>query len=83
MNMIEQFTRELAALHGVSESEAGRGYEDFMTDLTLRLSRYSEGKLYLNSAMAFPRQAPATQDPLNLENLQVPVLPEGGQQLNN
>ncbi len=81
MNMIEQFTQELAVLQGISEAEAGRVYEEFMTDLTIRLARYNEGKLLLNSSMALPRQAPV-ENQLDLNNLQVPVLPQG-ENLNN
>lgn len=80
VNMIDQFTSELAILHNISPSEARRGYEDFLTDLTLRLARYNEGKLHLNSDIAFPKQAPVNNNPLDLNNLQVPVLP-GGQNL--
>ena len=69
-------------LQGISPAEAGRGYEEFMTDLTLRLGYYAEGKLYFNSSMALPRQVPATENPLDLNNLQVPVLP-GGENLNS
>ncbi|MEC9096949.1 MAG: hypothetical protein VX776_09975, partial [Planctomycetota bacterium] len=80
-NMIENFVNELAVLQGISRAEAGRGYEEFMTDLTLRLGYYAEGKLYFNNTMALPRQAPATENPLDLNNLQMPVLP-GGETLN-
>ena len=62
VNMIDQFTSELAILHNISPSEARRGYEDF--DLTLRLARYNEGKLHLNSDIAFPKQALVNNNPL-------------------
>lgn len=81
-NMIDNFVKEVAMLQGISPAEAGRGYEEFMTDLTLRLGYYAEGKLYFNSSMALPRQVPATENPLDLNNLQVPVLP-GGENLNS
>ena len=81
-NMIESFVKEMAMLQGISPAEAGRGYEEFLTDLTLRLGHYAEGKLYFNISMALPKQAPPSENLLDLNNLQVPVLP-GGQSLNN
>ena len=81
-NMIDNFIKEVALLQGISPAEAGRGYEEFMTDLTLRLGYYAEGKLYFNNTFALPRQAPIPENPLDLNNLQVPVLP-GGADLNN
>ncbi|MEL0096101.1 MAG: fused MFS/spermidine synthase [Planctomycetaceae bacterium] len=81
-NMIESFVQEMAMLQGISPAEAGRGYEDFLTDLTLRLGYYAEGKLYFNNTMALPKQAPPSENPLDLNNLQIPVLP-GGDNLNS
>ena len=81
-NMIDNFIKEVALLQGISPAEAGRGYEEFLTDLTLRLGYYAEGKLYFNNTFALPRQAPVPENPLDLNNLQVPVLP-GGADLNS
>ena len=80
--MIDNFIKEVALLQGISPAEAGRGYEEFLTDLTLRLGFYAQGKLYFNNTFALPRQAPVQENPLDLNNLQVPVLP-GGADLNS
>ena len=80
--MIVIFFNDVALVQVFSPAEAGRGYEEFLTDLTLRLGYYAEGKLYFNNTFALPRQAPIPENPLDLNNLQVPVLP-GGADLNS